>query len=114
MCIISTAQHANPKVIGHIEPCRAQFATLSKVDNTYSALFWGVSRLSWFEPVMAILVGGNDCSGCSAEADEGDAKFAGLEECICRRPRHAADRAANAALPVENAATFANDMVESG
>ncbi len=101
---------------------------------------------------MAILVGGNDCSGCSAEVDEEDAKFIGLEECICRRPeavsksplvrestlserfhapRHAADRAANAALPariyqyfcpkltspqnaLENAATFANDMVESG
>lgn len=54
MCIISTAQHAKPvdicetllvieekmknapNVIGHIEPCRAQFATLSIVDRTYS------------------------------------------------------------------------------
>jgi hypothetical protein len=26
-CIISTAQQASPKVIGHIDPCRAQFTT---------------------------------------------------------------------------------------
>lgn len=48
-----------PKVMGHIEPCRAQFATLSSVDNTYSARFEGVSRLSWFEPVFAIWVIGS-------------------------------------------------------
>jgi hypothetical protein len=35
--IISTAQHARPNVIGHIEPCRAQLTTLSRVDRTYSA-----------------------------------------------------------------------------
>ena len=34
--IISTAQHARPKVMGHIEPCRAQLTTLSRVDRTYS------------------------------------------------------------------------------
>src|SRR5207248_10990121 len=30
-CIISTAQHASPNVIGHIEPLRAQLMTLSSV-----------------------------------------------------------------------------------
>jgi len=62
--IISTAQHAIPKVIGHIEPCLAQLTILSKVDKTYSevscayndnnphspAPLRGVSSESWFEP----------------------------------------------------------------
>ena len=48
-----------PKVMGHIEPCRAQFAILSSVDSTYSAPFAGVSRLSWFEPRFAIWVMGS-------------------------------------------------------
>lgn len=45
-----------PKVMGHMEPCRAQFAILSSVESTYSARFWGVSRLSWLEPCFAIWV----------------------------------------------------------
>ena len=36
-CIISTAQHAKPKVIGHKDPFRAQFETSSRADTTYSA-----------------------------------------------------------------------------
>ena len=36
-CIISTAQQANPKVIGHIEPTRAQFTSASTVVETNSA-----------------------------------------------------------------------------
>ena len=48
-----------PKVMGHIEPCRAQFAILSSVERTYSALFEGVSRLSWLEPRWAIWVIGS-------------------------------------------------------
>lgn len=35
-CIISTAQQAKPKVIGHIEPWRAQLTILSRVERTYS------------------------------------------------------------------------------
>lgn len=56
MCIISTAQHAKPNVIGHIEPCRAQLTILSIVDKTYSALFLGVSRLNWLLPCCARVV----------------------------------------------------------
>jgi hypothetical protein len=41
MCIISTAQHARPKVIGQIEPVRAQFSSLSSVVVTCSRLFCG-------------------------------------------------------------------------
>jgi hypothetical protein len=37
VCIISTAQQANPKVIGHIEPVRAQFINASTLESTYSA-----------------------------------------------------------------------------
>jgi len=35
-CIISTAHHARPKVIGQREDLRAQFANLSKPVSTYS------------------------------------------------------------------------------
>jgi hypothetical protein len=37
VCIISTAQHARPKVIGQMEPVRAQFMSASTLDNTNSA-----------------------------------------------------------------------------
>lgn len=90
MCIISTAQHANPKVMGHIEPCLAQLTILSNVDSTYSARqsvhrgpklhaqmgtknreggcdvpapFFGVSRESWLDPCCAILVAGMTVEG---------------------------------------------------
>jgi hypothetical protein len=33
-CIISTAQHAKPKVMGHSEPARAQLTTVSTPDMT--------------------------------------------------------------------------------
>lgn len=36
-CIISTAHHARPKVIGHNEPLRAQLASSSRPVTTYSA-----------------------------------------------------------------------------
>lgn len=36
-CIISTAQHARPKVMGHMEPVRAQFMRSSSLDTTNSA-----------------------------------------------------------------------------
>ena len=36
-CIISTAQQASPKVIGHIEPVRAQFIRSSILETTNSA-----------------------------------------------------------------------------
>jgi len=65
MCIISTAQHAKPKVIGHIDPCRAQLTTLSIVERTYSALFLGVSRDNWLLPLMAKAV-----IGVVVEGDE--------------------------------------------
>jgi hypothetical protein len=32
----TTLQVFSPKVIGHMEPCRAQFVILSRVDKTYS------------------------------------------------------------------------------
>ena len=48
-----------PNVMGHMEPCRAQLAILSNVESTYSALFEGVSKLSWFEPRFAICVMGS-------------------------------------------------------
>lgn len=35
-CIISTAQHASPKVIGQMLPFRAQFTRLSTLVTTYS------------------------------------------------------------------------------
>ena len=35
-CIISTAHHAKPKVIGHREPLRAQFTRSSTFATTYS------------------------------------------------------------------------------
>jgi hypothetical protein len=35
-CIISTAQHARPKVIGQSEPRRAQLTSVSTLDTTYS------------------------------------------------------------------------------
>ena len=47
-----------PKVMGHMEPWRAQFAILSSVERTYSARFEGVSKLNWFEPCFAIWVMG--------------------------------------------------------
>ena len=47
-----------PKVIGHMLPCRAQFTILSIVLSTYSALFCGLSKLSWLLPVLAIWVMG--------------------------------------------------------
>jgi hypothetical protein len=74
MCIISTAQQASPKVIGHMEPCLAQLTTLSAVaacisgyvkdevsrsqkevyiHSTYSIPFLGVSKLSWLLPFCA-------------------------------------------------------------
>lgn len=39
VCIISTAQHASPKVIGQIDPRRAQFSRSSTLDITYSTAF---------------------------------------------------------------------------
>lgn len=45
--------------MGHIEPCRAQFAILSSVESTYSARFAGVSKLSCVEPRFAIWVMGS-------------------------------------------------------
>lgn len=39
VCIISTAQHARPKVMGHREPRRTQFKRLSTFDITYSEAF---------------------------------------------------------------------------
>ena len=48
-----------PNVMGHIDPCRAQLAILSSVESTYSALFAGVSKLSWFEPSFAMCVMGS-------------------------------------------------------
>lgn len=65
--------------MGHIEPCRPQLATLSSVDNTYSARFEGVSKLSWLEPCFAIwVIGmlgsvelvGTVCAGDGAGCDE--------------------------------------------
>ena len=88
-----------PKVIGHIEPWRAQLTTLSRVDKAYSdyackqtdrehngfhapALFRGCSKLNWFEPCFAMLV-----MGLVAEVDEetpsGDAE--GVDECRGRK-----------------------------
>jgi hypothetical protein len=42
-CIISRAQHANPKLSGHTDPVRAQFAITSKdvlvrLDEKYAVL----------------------------------------------------------------------------
>jgi hypothetical protein len=37
VCIISTAQQAKPKVMGHMEPVRAQFINASTLESTYSA-----------------------------------------------------------------------------
>jgi hypothetical protein len=37
VCIISTAQQASPKVIGQIDPVRAQFIKLSTLEITNSA-----------------------------------------------------------------------------
>lgn len=119
MCIISTAQQARPlrdkhelaclnnmnscyipKVIGHIEPCRAQFTTLSSVDNTYSeqkeasylervpyeysylhspALFCGVSKLNWLEPRMAMWV-----TGSSGFVEWVETSGGGADECTLR------------------------------
>jgi len=42
--------------MGHIDPCLAQLAILSNVDSTYSALFLGVSKLSWLLPCEAISI----------------------------------------------------------
>lgn len=39
VCIISTAQHASPKVIGQMEPLRAQLSRSSTFDITNSAAF---------------------------------------------------------------------------
>lgn len=39
-CIISTAQHARPNVIGQSEPERAQFTSLSAEERTNSALLF--------------------------------------------------------------------------
>lgn len=39
MCIISTAQQANPKVSGHIEPFRPQLRMSSKRATVQSAQF---------------------------------------------------------------------------
>ena len=54
-CIISTAQQARPKVIGHIDPVRAQFTKLSTFDTTnlqvnqlYEAL-WEIQSLKSLE-----------------------------------------------------------------
>ena len=67
-----------PKVIGHIDPCRAQFAILSNVDKTYSARFEGVSKLSWLEPRFAIAVIGSEGSVELVGIGEGD--DAGFDE----------------------------------
>ena len=85
-----------PKVIGHIEPWRAQLTTLSRVDNAYSdyaceqtdhehrsfhapALFRGCSKLNWLEPCFAMLV-----MGLVAEVDEelssGEGEGVGVDE----------------------------------
>ena len=39
MCIISTAQQARPKVIGHMDPLRPQLAMASRVVAMYSPAF---------------------------------------------------------------------------
>ena len=64
--------------MGHIEPCRAQFAILSSVESTYSALFEGVSKLSWLEPRFAIAVIGSEGSVELVGMGEGD--DAGFDE----------------------------------
>lgn len=45
VCIISTAQHARPKVMGHIELRRPQLNTSSNVDKTYSPALFGAGCL---------------------------------------------------------------------
>ncbi len=59
--------------MGHIEPWRAQFAILSRVESTYSARFAGVSKLSWFEPCFAMWVigTGGESVGTVEGADAG-------------------------------------------
>jgi hypothetical protein len=37
VCIISTAQHANPKVKGHNDPARAQEITEVNFEDTHSS-----------------------------------------------------------------------------
>lgn len=106
MCIISTAQHAKPNVIGHIEPWRPQLAILSNVDRTYSvpqprrvnhilgghrlhyrnipALFCGSRTLNCVDPRSAMVVIGSfgfvEYNGASFEE-------VGLEECKERRAK---------------------------
>lgn len=78
-----------PKVMGHMEPCRAQFATLSSVESTYSALFDGVSRLSWFEPCFAMRVMGT--AGSVEEVGIVDGLDAGRDEWSWRYATATAD-----------------------
>ena len=94
-----------PKVMGHMEPCRAQFAILSSVESTYSARFEGVSKLSWFEPCFAMCVMGSagsvECvgtlAGAGAGGDEWSWREAGRTRIFCavrRSERGAGGRAA--------------------
>mmetsp|Transcript_2818 Transcript_2818/g.4088 ORF Transcript_2818/g.4088 Transcript_2818/m.4088 type:complete len:81 (-) Transcript_2818:73-315(-) len=53
-CIISTAQQARPKVIGQIEPVRAQFTSLSMEDTTNSALLLGIEGKVGAEEVVDV------------------------------------------------------------
>lgn len=51
-CIISTAQQAKPKVIGQIDPLRAQLTSWSTLDTTNSALFGFASAEAAFEAII--------------------------------------------------------------
>lgn len=42
MCIISTAQHARPNVMGHMDPFLPQFNKSSNLANVYSAKLLGL------------------------------------------------------------------------
>lgn len=61
-----------PNVMGHIEPCRAQLAILSRVESTYSARLEGVSKLICVEPRFAIWVIGSAGSVELVGVVEGD------------------------------------------
>ena len=71
-----------PKVMGHILPCRAQLTILSIVLSTYSALFCGLSKLSWLLPDLAIWVMG--FVGSVEETGKGSGFWTGREVCNVR------------------------------
>lgn len=58
MCIISTAQHAKPKVMGHKEPLRTQLMSWSTLVVTYSSEFFGANGFN-------VLDGPGRLEGCS-------------------------------------------------